>query len=506
MRELALAGLIAVLAGLGSFYATDHFGAFSAVNLALGSALLLVALVRRARTLRATSGPHSRRVVLRGLAGIALALAAGVGLERAADRSGIRFDWTFEEIFEISAATRQACNALPQPVSALLFRDPEDPRIRQTRLLLGELARVCPGLRVEERVIDEAPDEADRYEVGTSNTVVLRVGDRFDSAPRPSEGAIFEALSRLRSLESGTIAVLRGEGEGDPTRSDDLGYSGLAAALATEGYRLRSVVSAAMDEVPEDTDVVLLIAPRRPLVPHASQALRRYLDEGGRLVALLEPGAETGIEELLADYGITSPAAVVVDPASGGVEEGPEGLNVIAFNYETHPISRGLDRNRVTYFTAARPFDLRRPRIDDELRRVVLSSGRAWRQEDLSLLERREGSIEHDGGPGDYQTLVASGRYPHEDGTDTRIVVFGDAGFASNRHLRAVYNLDLVLNAVHWATEREAAITLRPKIRQVLQFPVPLQSSVEALYGVGLLVPELLLIAGGIAWLRRRSS
>jgi hypothetical protein len=59
---------------------------------------------------------------------------------------------------------------------------------------------------------------------------------------------------------------------------------------------------------------------------------------------------------------------------------------------------------------------------------------------------------------------------------------------------------------VHWATDREPAITLRPKIRRTVQFPVPLANSVRAFYGVGLLIPELLLIAGGIVWLRRRSA
>jgi len=85
-------------------------------------------------------------------------------------------------------------------------------------------------------------------------------------------------------------------------------------------------------------------------------------------------------------------------------------------------------------------------------------------------------------------------------------VAFGSAAFASNRWLRTLYNLDLALNAVHWATEQTPAVTLRPKIRTTVQFPLPLNNSVQALYSVGLLLPELLLIAGGIVWLRRRSA
>ena len=59
---------------------------------------------------------------------------------------------------------------------------------------------------------------------------------------------------------------------------------------------------------------------------------------------------------------------------------------------------------------------------------------------------------------------------------------------------------------MHWVTQQEPEITLRPKLRTPLNFPVPLTSTVHALYGVGLLIPELLLAVGGIVWLRRRSA
>ena len=48
MRELALGGLIAIAFGMGSYYATDHFGAFNYANVILGAlALAYNALVLR---------------------------------------------------------------------------------------------------------------------------------------------------------------------------------------------------------------------------------------------------------------------------------------------------------------------------------------------------------------------------------------------------------------------------------------------------------------------------
>jgi ABC-type uncharacterized transport system involved in gliding motility auxiliary subunit len=249
-------------------------------------------------------------------------------------------------------------------------------------------------------------------------------------------------------------------------------------------------------------DAVVALAPRRRLLPGAIDALRAYLERGGRLVALLEPGVDSGLEELLSEFGLASPDGVVVDPVSAALDGETRGIAPLIHNYESHPTTRGLDPSRMTVFHGARPFALRRPRVGDRVQRTALSSPRAWLSPDLGLLRARGGAPEPDGHPLGYQALAAAGRYPREAG-ETRIAAFGDADFASNRWLRALYNLDLILNAVHWAAERDPETTLRPMVRTPLNFPIPLGNTLTALYGVGLLVPELLLLAGGLVWLRR---
>ncbi|MBW2361123.1 MAG: hypothetical protein JRG84_09500, partial [Deltaproteobacteria bacterium] len=257
---------------------------------------------------------------------------------------------------------------------------------------------------------------------------------------------------------------------------------------------------------PEGTDAVIAIAPQRRLLPNALDALRRYLERGGSLVAMLEPAADSGLEEILTEWGIEPLPGLVVDPTSRPVAgRGVEGIDIVAYNYEVEPVTLGLSSRHMTYLPGVRPLRLRKPRGADRVRRVVMSSRRAWVSDELDWLRRSSGRPENEGQPTDYQTLVAMGEYPREAGR-TRIVAFGDAEFASNRWLRTLYNLDLVLNAVHWASENEPAVTLRPKVRSTVQFPLPINDSVRALYGVGLLLPELLLIAGGIVWLRRRSA
>ena len=85
--------------------------------------------------------------------------------------------------------------------------------------------------------------------------------------------------------------------------------------------------------------------------------------------------------------------------------------------------------------------------------------------------------------------------------------MFGDSDFASNRYLRALYNLDLVLNAVHWALEREPEITLRPKLRDAVQFPLPMQKTArDALRRRPAAAGAAAARRAACSWLRRRSA
>ncbi len=506
MRELALGGLIAVAFGLGSYYATDHFGVFNLAHLILGGLALTVAAVRALFRLRRTGAPAFRGVLARGLLGILAAASLGIALERAAYHSGIQFDWSFEKKFALSEATVTALADLPCQLSATLYYDDFDPRSRSTRLLLRTMGR-SGELVFDERRLDDHPDDEDRYAIGSSNTVVFHCGDEFETVERPTEGAIYEALYRFRSFDTRILYLSRGAGEGDFERTDAVGFSGLAQALITEGYRLRQLVTPTVSEIPEEADGVILLAPARPLRREAIQALDRYLERGGRMVAFIEPGRESGVEELLAKWGIRSANAVLIDPASGPVDGDAPGVNPIAFNYATsHPAARGLDASRMTFFRGARSFELRQPQPGAKLTGVVFATPRSWLHTDLSVLssklepERPPEAVE------DYHPIVVAAAFPREGG-QARIVAFGDSDFASNRHLRTLYNLDLVLNAIHWALEREPDITLRPKTSiGGMQFPLPVASTLQMFQGLGLLLPELLLISAAVLWLRRRSA
>lgn len=504
VRELTLVGFVGIAFGLGSYQILGELGTFNVANLGIGLAALASAAVLGLRRVGRVRDPALRAPLLESALHMIAVLWGAVLVLQFAKISDVRFDWTFEGRFETSTAMLEVLESLAEPARATLYYLSGDPRLRPTRLLLDELSRTGK-LEVRSRDLDQVPDEEDEFGIGSSNSVVVHYGGDWRLVERPSEGTLYEALSQLSTGRERVLYVSVGAGEGDLENTGDLGYSGFRAALETEGYELRPLPMALMTGIPRDADGLVVISPQRRLTSEALQAISSYLEKGGSLIAFIDPGSDSGIEDLLAQYGLASQDALVIDPTSGPVDGDAAGLNPVVFNYSEHPVTQGLSRNRQTFFRRARAFELRKPEPSDRIEPVVHASGESWlyRAPDgkpPSTTPERPADARRD-----YYALVATGIY-ERGGRQTRIVAFGDSDLASNRYLRALYNLDLVVNAVHWSVQREAAITLRPKATRVMQFPVPIQNSLTALYGVGLVVPEVLLLMGGLIWLRRRAA
>ena len=103
---------------------------------------------------------------------------AAVLLYQLAAASHTRFDWTFENRFELADATKKVLAELPGTLHMTLYFAGGDPRIRHTRLALETMA-AGHDVSVASRDLDRFPDEEDQFGIGSSNSVVLELDDRW---------------------------------------------------------------------------------------------------------------------------------------------------------------------------------------------------------------------------------------------------------------------------------------------------------------------------------------
>lgn len=508
MRFLAAAGLVMLLSGLGASYVSGEPSWFGTGNTVAGLGLLLAAALHSARRFRGFRGDLGRRVALRwaaiGASVLVLSLVANI---LAADwRAAL--DWTTEGSYTLSEQSVRVLEEIDasqsSPPELLLF---EDTKIwREVDPLLAAYETHSEKLEIRRLSEREAPPKALALLEVLEHTVLACIERRCEAVGFPSEANITTALLRLLRNEPPVVYFVLGHGEVDPASEKPHGFSKLASTLAQEGFVPRGWIGPAHDALPDDAGVVIVSAPERNLLPRELDALEHYLERGGRLLVLLEPGADTNLNGLLERWGFELPAGIVADRATSPLLEEAQLVSLVSASYDPrHPVTRGMREQHMTLLPGARTVVAHsKPTPDDQLRGLLYSSRRSWLESDVhGALTGRAIEPGPDERSGRELPIAAAGSYPR--GTrEARVVVIGDRDFASNQLLDSLYNRDLVMNSVLWLAEKEDEITIRSKAWTPPGHPLTIQQTLAYFYFFAFALPELLLLFGIHAWYRQR--
>jgi ABC-type uncharacterized transport system involved in gliding motility auxiliary subunit len=144
--------------------------------------------------------------------------------------------------------------------------------------------------------------------------------------------------------------------------------------------------------------------------------------------------------------------------------------------------------------------------VADEL---VLTSPQSWAETNLEALtatgeEAEQMQIGPDEGEdiiGLVPLAVAADNYS----SGARVVVFGDAEFASDSFFHQYGNGDFLINAIDWVSEQEELISLTPK-DDIIRIMVSPQTYTMNLILLGsvFVLPGAALFSGVLVWIQRR--
>jgi ABC-type uncharacterized transport system involved in gliding motility auxiliary subunit len=252
--------------------------------------------------------------------------------------------------------------------------------------------------------------------------------------------------------------------------------------------------------VPDDAAAVILAGPVKPLIPHEVDALRAYLARGGRLLAMINPGTDPGVTALLADYRLALDDDMIVDQEEIAFLGARLGLDPIVEEFPPHPITRGFKQR--LRLSQARSITIK---FDGGLPGVVAqplakTHESAWGETKWKdMMATGHVAKEPDDRPG--PLLVAA----TATAGNTRVILFGDSDWAVNGNLGAFFNKEFLVNAVHWLSGSEDLIVGPQKSLRASRLNMTTADQRNLFrFGV-LLLPEILLIGGIVAWLRRKS-
>ena len=475
------------------------------------------------------------------LAGTSILLVAAivVAANYLLARQNLRWDLTAGGQYSLSDQTRQVLDTLAGPVQILVFaREPDFPRYRDR---LDEYAYQTSRVTVDYIDADRQPMLARQYEVQTYGTIVFEYEGRVERVESDAEQDLTNALITVVEGAEQTVYFLEGHGEKTHAATDRDGYSTVSAALALDNFEVESLVLAQQGAVPDDATVVVAAGPQTDLLPGEVDALRAYLDGGGKLLLLLDPPvtgdepAPEGILGLVREWGIDVGTDVVVDASGVGQLFGADASVPVAASYPFHPITERF--NLLTAYPLARSVSAAAGASDGRIAQPFIETGpQSWQEADIDSLATGQVELDEEAGdrPGpisigmavsapapspavagddaaedDEVGDAADGGSGADDGSDsappeTRLAVIGDSDFASNAVVGIQGNRDMFLNTVNWLAQQENLISIRAREPEDRRLTLTASAQRRLFWLSVLLLPAAILGAGVYTWMSRR--
>lgn len=484
-----------------------------------------------------TFRPALRRRALHAALQVVLALSLFVGLNLLAARHGYRHDLSRHARHSLSAETVSYLKTLEQPVKFVVTfpAEPDDDTLTQAyrdiRSMLRDYADAAAGapapLQVEFVDVYLNRAAAQRHGITEPNRIFVFSGDKFreiklDEIYRLRDGektafageqAFTAALLDVTRPGRQKIYFLTGHGEMEPGEPDPA--RGLS--LLRDELRLRNFEVATHDlsidpRLPGDAALLIAAGPQGRYGREAQESLRRHLaSDAGRLLLLLTPARQHGLDDLLFDWGVLADDVVIHDPGAAGRSD--TGDLILAPSATGHPVVDFLASNRIAVrFGPARSVRPDPGRSLDPglaVAPLLAASAEAWGER--SYLSRGTPVFDPASDlPPRLTAGTASERVPPRGSLPFsvrggRLLVFGDAAWLGNSRLTAGGNAILAFAAVNWLAERDAQLALPP--RPIERFQLSLSSAQLARLRLALLLilPASAAVLGLlVAWNRRR--
>lgn len=442
---------------------------------------------------------------------IILIVAVLVLVNILSDNFFFRLDFTQDDRYTLSKATKNILSSLDEPVTVTAyFTEDLPPDIAKTRRdfkeLLVEYASLARGNIVYE-FVDPGKDpalEQKAMQAGVQPVIVnvrekdqvkqqkvylgayIQKGEKSDVIPFMKPGVAMEyalssSIKKLSVTNKPTIAFLQGNGE--PSLDS---YQQVMSSL-TVLYNVEPVDLG--DTIPDDLSrfkAIAIVAPKDTFPVYTLQQLDNYLSQGGNLFVALNrvegnfstaqgSSVETGLENWLMQKGLSIENNFIVDMNCGNVSVRQQQGNFtyttqvpfpflpIITNFEEHPVTEGLEgvvlqfASPITYSgdTSLRYIPLAKTSEKSGTQQVPLyfNVNKRWSDNDFPL---------------SHLTVAAVLEGKILGDANSKILLISDGDFAvSGSGNRAQQlqpdNVSLMVNSIDWLSDDTGLIELRTK-------------------------------------------
>jgi len=453
--------------------------------------------------LKARQTKYAAYATIYTLVVIAVVIVANV----LADRHDKSFDATSNKRYSLSDQTAKIVKGLKQGATITYFD--QSTRFRAGKDLLDQYANLSPKVRVEYVDPDKNPTLAREAGIRTLGTAIVQVGTKREEAKSMTEEGVTGAFIRDLKNNTRTVCFVTGSGEHQVDNTDREGLSQFKELLSKDNYESKSVDLLQKAEVPSDCTTLVIAGPTRNYEPPEVDALKKYVEGGGRAFLMLDPplklrrseiAPNDSLTSVLESWGVTMNKDLILDLNPIGQLAGLGPQVALVTSYSSQPIVNEM-KGTATGFPLSRSMDIKNA-DKTNVQKLFDSSSGSLATTNLSSGEVSVNDPQNKKGP---LTIAAAGTYSTgQENSQGRFVVVGSSSWAANSFINFNGNTDLALNAINWLASDEDLISIRPKQREDRRITMTRAQLNWVRATSQFVLPLIVVVAGISVWWKRR--
>ena len=439
---------------------------------------------------------------------ICLLLVVFVLLAWLTNKHNVQYDWTASGKHTLSEASRDLLQKMPDPIEVTSYAR-ENQLLRDAiKKFVGKYQRHKSDIVLRFVNPDAVPNEVRNLGISVDGEIVIRYQNRSEHVKTDNEQVFTNALQRLARNQERWIAFIEGHGERSALgeANHDLGEWG--KQLFNQGYRAQPINLGETQSIPDNTNIIVIAGPRIDYLPGEVDTLIEYVNAGGNLLWLHEPGPLYGLEPLAELLDIKFMEGAVIDYAGQliGIND-PSIALVTSSLYSPHPITNGFE------FTTLFPLAGAIETLTSEkwsAKPIMGTGDHTWHE-----TAKLEGAVEYNEDEDTLGTLTLGISLEREleqaEGEELvskqqRIVIVGDGDFLSNTYLANSGNNELGTRIINWLSSDDEFISIPPKVANDTQ--LNMSGTTLGIIGIGFLfiLPAALIVIGITIGIRRKKQ
>ena len=442
--------------------------------------------------------PHKHQQIRLKNWGITLALLCLLGaLAWLSSRYSVETDITRNNSNSLSQASQKLLGSLPGKIQLTAYIK-KDPALRsQIAQLVDRYKRHKADLSLTFIDPDSQPEKVRELNIDATGAVIVEYQGRTEKLNFIDESSLTNALLQLANAEERWVTFLTGHGERAPDGIANFDFGQFGKELDRRKIKAQALNLAAMPAIPDNSALLVLSAPAVPLLAGEIELIKGYIQQGGNLLLLTDPGNHH-LDALLQALGLRQLPGTLVDNSSTLY-----GINdpsfVLTSDYPPHPVTQGFQTMSLYPVTAALQIG---EETDYQPVELLKSATQSWTETGPIA-----GKIFFDADGDEKQGPLVFAYALTRDldkKNPQRIIVIGDGDFLSNAYLGNVGNLDIGLRMINWLIHDDRFINIPAKIATDKSLQLSQISVAVIGFGFLVIIPLLLMATGFYIWRKRR--